>query len=274
MSMTIPKIMKTRFFVALLKALTLSAIAGATAEERDFSLFFGSHSGCFVLFDASHHHWLRYHPDFCKKRQSPCSTFKIPNSLIALETGVATGPEFSLAWDGTKHPIQSWNRDQTLRSAFSVSCVWFYQELARRVGRQQMDYWVKAIDYGNADISGGLTNFWLTGSLAISPDEQVDFLRRLHNRKLPVSARSIDLVLDIMTVSKSGGITYRGKMGTAGDGLKLIATEGWWVGSLSEPKGDYYFATWVTGGENPSGRMARQITERILNELELLPASK
>ena len=170
--------------------------------------------------------------------------------------------------------VAPWNRDQTLRSAFSVSCLWFYQGLARRIGSPRMDHWVKALHYGNEDTSGGLTNFWLSSSLAISANEQVDFLQRLHGRKLPFSSRSVDMLLDIMTVSKEGGITYRGKTGTAGNGLKLIATAGWWVGSLSGAKGDYYFATWITGGENPSGRTARQITERILRELELLPKEK
>ena len=103
-----------------------------------------------------------------------------------------------------------------------------------------MDHWVKAIHYGNEDISGGLTNFWLSSSLAISPDEQVDFLRRLHTRTLPFSTRSIDAVLDVITISKAGGVTYRGKTGTAGDAVKQIATAGWWVGSLSGGKGDYY----------------------------------
>jgi bla regulator protein BlaR1 len=262
--------MNIRIGIALLWVLTWPALAGSVTEERDLGSFFGSYTGCFVLLDATRDHWLRYHPDLCKKRQSPCSTFKISNSLIALETGVASGPEFRLAWNGTKYPIEAWNRDQTLRSAFSVSCVWFYQELARRVGNQQMDHWVKAIRYGNEDISGGLTNFWLSSSLTISPDEQVDFLRRLHMRQLPFSRKAIDTVLDIMTVSQEGGVTYRGKTGTAGNSQKQIATAGWWVGSVSGPKREYYFATWISSGENPSGRTARKITEKILEDLEIL----
>ena len=257
---------------ALVLFASILHVPASTSEERDLEPFFGNYSGAFVLLDASHEHWLRYHPDACLKRVSPCSTLKIANSLIALETGVASGPEFALPWDGTKHPIEAWNRDQTLRSAFSVSCLWFYQELARRVGRERMDDWVKKIQYGNGDISGGLTNFWLSSSLLISPDEQVDFLRRLHTGKLPFSARSVKTLLEIMTVSKEGETVYRGKTGTAGDPVKGIATQGWWVGSVCSPKGDYYFATCITGGENPSGRTARQITERILSDVKVLPS--
>ena len=223
--------------------------------------------------DASGEKWLRYNPDLCSKRFSPCSTFKIPNSLIALETGVANGSDFSLKWDGQKQPIEAWNRDQTLRSAFSVSCVWYYQELAKRVGISRMNEFINKIGYGNCDTSGGITKFWLNSSLAISPDEQVDFLRRLHAGKLPFSRRSVDIVLDIMTVSRQGDVIYRGKTGTAGDPVKGITTQGWWVGSVCGANGDYYFATCITGGDNPSGKIARQITESILADLKLLPAN-
>ena len=84
-------------------------------------------------------------------------------TLISLETGVASGPDFSLPWNGTQYPIEPWNRDQTLRSAFSVSCLWFYQELARRVGSQRMNEFVTKIRYGNCDTSGGITNFATSG---------------------------------------------------------------------------------------------------------------
>ncbi len=245
--------------------------SGTTSEEHDLSAFFGRYSGAFVLLDASRDHWLRYHSELCHKSVSPCSTFKILNSLIALETGVATGPEFSLPWNGTKYPIEDWNRDQTLRTAFSVSCVWFYQELARRIGTSRMKEFVTRIPYGNCDTSGGIDSFWLGSSLKISPDEQVEFLRRLHERKLPFSGRSVDFVLDIMVLSQQGGSIYRGKTGTAGDRTKGVATLGWWVSSVSTPKGSYYFATNITGGNNPSGQTARKVTESILTDLRLLP---
>jgi beta-lactamase class D len=247
------------------------AVSATTTEERDLTQFFGNYSGAFVLLDASRGHCLRYHPELCRKRVSPCSTFKIPNSLIALETGVATGPDFRLPWDGTRYPFDSWNHDQTLRSAFSVSCVWYYQELARRIGSRRMAQFVSAIPYGNCDTSGGITSFWLESSLKISPDEQVEFLQKLHDHTLSFSGRTIETVLDIMTVSRYGKSAYRGKTGTAGDRIKGVATLGWWVGSVSTAGGNYYFATSITGGDNPSGQTARQITETILADMKLLP---
>jgi beta-lactamase class D len=254
--------------------LFVSLAHAATEEERDFSAYFGAHSAAFVLYDATKDQWIRHRPDLCRERFSPCSTFKIPNSLIALETGLADGPDFKLPWDGVKRPIADWNRDHTLRSAYSVSCVWFYQELARRTGPKRMDEWVAKFDYGNRDTSGGLTAFWLASTLKISPDEQVKFLHRLQTRKLPVSDKAFDTLLDIMVASREGGIVYRGKTGTAGDAAKGIATEGWWVGSVSTPKGDHYFATHIAGGDDPSGRKARRLTENLLRDLNVLPKAK
>jgi bla regulator protein BlaR1 len=263
---------------AVLSLLLLScatSLRAAEAEERDLSARFGSYRGAFVLYDAAHDRWLRFHPDECRVRTSPCSTFKIPNSLIALETGVATGPDFPLPWDGTHHSIEPWNHDQTLRSAFSVSCVWYFQTLASRIGLERYQKIMPTLNYGNGDLSGGVTQFWLQTSLAISPDEQVDFLRRLHQRQLPFSARTVDTVLDIMTLSHDGPVTFRGKTGS---GVTNAATGtnalGWFVGSVTNAEGDFYFATLITGGENPWGKVARQITESILADLKILPPAK
>lgn len=254
----------------LLVSLFGCALCAETAGERDFSAEFGSYSGAFALYDAAHQHWLRYHPEQCRIRTTPCSTFKVLNSLIALETGVASGPDFGLPWDGTHYPIEPWNHDQTLRGAFSVSCVWYFQALATRIGLERYRKILPKVGYGNADVTGGVTQFWLQSSLTISPDEQVDFLRRLHARTLPFSDRNVDTVLDIMTLARDGQTAFRGKTGTAGDG-KDAATLGWFIGSVSAPTGDYFFATRITGGENPSGRTARKITESILSTLKIFP---
>ena len=81
----------------------------------------------------------------------------------------------------------------------------------------------------------------------------------------------MDTMLDIMTLSKTDKTIFRGKTDTAGVGFET-ATLGWFIGSVSTPSGDYFFATRITGGENPSGRTARKITESILAMLKILPA--
>lgn len=243
-----------------------SLFAAPTPSERDLTSFFGDYSGAFVLFDASQNHWVRFDPEQCRKRFSPWSTFKILNSLIALETRVADGAEFKIRWDGTQYPIKDWNHDQTLRSAFSASCVWYYRALAQRIDNAAMRDYVQKVGYGNSDISGGLTQFWLGSTLKISPDEQVNFLYRLHTHQLPFSLKTVNTVLDIMTLSKKGGVVYRGKTGTASRNAA-----GWFVGSAVKGSNQYYFATHLIGGDRPSGPTARKITEAILRGMGILP---
>src|SRR3982074_2875616 len=116
----------------------------------------------------------------------PASTFKIPNSIIALETGVVADPDKDVfKWDGVTRSIEAWNKDHTLRSAIAASAVPVYQEIARRIGAERMQKYVDQLDYGNRDIGGGIDQFWLTGNMRIDPVQQVDFVDRLRRGGLP-----------------------------------------------------------------------------------------
>ena len=160
----------------------------------------------------------------------PASTFKIPNSIIALETGVVGDPDKDVfKWDGVTRSIEPWNKDHTLRSAIAVSAVPVYQEIARRIGAERMQKYVDLFDYGNRDIGGGIDQFWLTGNLRIDPMQQIDFVDRLRRGVLPVSKRSQELVRDIMPVTKVGDATIRAKSGLLGaeQGKPSL---GWMVG--------------------------------------------
>lgn len=240
---------------------------GAISTTRDLAEFFGGREGCFVLYDSQSDSYLRHNPKACTARFSPCSTFKIPNTVIALHTGVASGPEFSLAWDGVKRGGPSWDRDQTLRSAFQGSVVWFYQELARRVGLERETEFVRKFEYGNMDTSGGTTNFWLESSLRISADEQVAFLRRLWADGLPVSREAQRITREIMEQSRRHGRIFYGKTGTGGDSKSDVARLGWFVGCVNRGESTVFFATRITGERDASGRQARKISEAILEKL-------
>src|SRR6476620_4067477 len=149
--------------------------------------------------------------------QLPASTFKIPNSIIALETGVVEDPDKDVfKWDGVTRSIEAWNKDHTLRSAIAVSAVPVYQEIARRIGAERMQKYVDLFDYGNRDIGGGIDQFWLTGNLRIDPVQQIDFVDRLRRGVLPVSKRSQELTRDILPVTKVGDATIRAKSGLLG----------------------------------------------------------
>jgi beta-lactamase class D len=172
----------------------------------------------------------------------PASTFKIPNSLIALETGVVEDPDKDVfKWDGVKRDIEAWNRDHTMRSAIAASAVPVYQEIARRIGVERMQKYVDLLDYGNHNIGGGIDQFWLTGDLRIDPIRQIDFIDRLRRGVLPVSKRSQDLVRDILPVTKAGDAIIRAKTGVVGaqNGWPSL---GWLVGWAEKGSDQTVFA--------------------------------
>jgi beta-lactamase class D len=172
----------------------------------------------------------------------PASTFKIPNSVIALETGVVGDPDKDVfKWDGITRSIEGWNRDHTMRSAIAVSAVPVYQEIARRIGAERMQKYLDLFEYGNRDIGGGIDQFWLTGSLRIDPVQQVDFVDRLRRGVLPVSKRSQELVRDILPVTKAVDSIIRAKSGLVGaeNGKPSL---GWMVGWAEKGSAQTVFA--------------------------------
>jgi len=172
----------------------------------------------------------------------PASTFKIANSLIALETGVVQDPDKDVfKWDGVKRPIEAWNQDHTLRTAIAASAVPVYQEIARRIGQERMQKYVDLLDYGNRNIGGGIDQFWLTGDLRIDPLRQVDFVDRLRRGVLPISKRSQDLVRDILPVTKVGDSMIRAKSGLLG-AERGQPSLGWMVGWAEKASAQTVFA--------------------------------
>jgi len=187
----------------------------------------------------------------------PASTFKIPNSIIALETGVVADPDKDIfKWDGVTRSIEAWNKDHTLRSAIAVSAVPVYQEIARRIGPERMQTYVDLFEYGNRDIGGGIDQFWLTGNLRIDPVQQVDFVDRLRRGVLPVSKRSQDIVRDILPVTKSGDAVIRAKTGLLGAEAGKPSL-GWVVGWAEKGSANTVFAL------NLDVREPRHIADRM-----------
>jgi beta-lactamase class D len=172
----------------------------------------------------------------------PASTYKIPNSLIALETGVVGDPDKDVfKWDGVVRSIEAWNKDHTMRSAIAASVVPVYQEIARRIGQERMQKYVDLFEYGNRDIGGGIDQFWLTGNLRIDPVQQVDFVDRLRRGVLPVSKRSQDLVRDILPVTTVGDTIIRTKSGLLGAEIGKPSL-GWMVGWAEKGSAQTVFA--------------------------------
>ena len=199
---------KMLVFLLCLLVLCLMAVPGASAADisvRDeFAAHFAGFTGTFVMYDPAGDKYIVYNEPQSKKRLSPCSTFKIYNSLIGLETGVLDQEDvYTLfKWNGTQYSFPYWNHDHTLASATRESVVWYFQELAARIGPERMQEYIDKIGYGNKDISGGLTTFWLGSSLQISALEQVDLLNKLYSGQLPFSAANTAILQKNITLSE------------------------------------------------------------------------
>lgn len=203
----------------------------------------------------------------------PASTFKIPNSVIALETGVVADPDKDVfKWDGVTRSIAEWNRDHTLRTAIAVSAVPVYQEIARRVGAERMQKYVDAFEYGNGDTGGGIDRFWLTGGMRISPLQQIAFVDKLRRGALPVSKRAQDLTRDILPVTKAGDSVIRAKTGltgvtdrsmTGGTGTSV----GWLVGWAEKGSAHTVFALNMDMHDQTLSPRRMAIAQKCLNDI-------
>lgn len=219
--------------------------------------------GCFILRDISKDTSLVYNPGRANEPFLPASTFKIANSLIALECKAVKGINEVIAWDGKERVVPAWNADHTMRTAIRYSVVWYYQELARRIGATQMDKWVKKLKYGNQTIGPNVDDFWLEGDLRITPEQQIDFLERLIRNDLPIKQKNIDMVKEILIEESNERYTLRGKTGWADFGTPV----GWYVGWIDLGANSYIFVLNMDIREPGEQIYRKEIAREILNEI-------
>lgn len=256
--------------LVLFSTLYVLPLAAQSAADGDIFARNGV-DGAFVLVPVDGGDAFRIHPARCAERFIPASTFKILNSLVALETGAVEGIEEVLKWDGRTHRIRSWNQDQDMAHAFQRSCVWFYQELARRIGPVRMQQYLDACVYGNADISGGIDRFWLDGGLRISCDEQIALLRKLWNDALPFRADVQQTVKQLMVLDRGEGYVLSGKTGLGNvDGTWY----GWLVGFVVHEGTPYCYALNIASSSMEMQDFAPlrpRLARELLAERGLLP---
>lgn len=256
------------FFICLLLT---PAVSNAQELNKAFSKAYDT---ALVIYNRSSGEVINADPALSARRLSPCSTFKIYNTLIGLELGLiqdADTPWYK--WDGIHRDIEGWNQDLTLREAFRVSAVPAYQVLARQIGEERMKQYMEQIHYGTQDISAGIDIFWLDPPegtpLMISAEEQVALLNQLLDGKLPFSEENVAILEDVMKAAKTEKGTLYGKTGS-GRGADGKGALGWFVGFLEHGGTTYVFACNVTGGGNPSGKVARAIVEDAFKSQGLL----
>jgi len=205
----------------------------------------------------------------------PASTFKIVNSLIGLQTGVIRDDSMIIKWDGVKRSFDSWNKDLTMYEAFRASAVPYYQEIARRIGKDTMQFWLDSLSYGNRKISR-IDTFWLDHSLKITPDEQLGLVKALYFNKLPFFARNQDIVKRAMLFEDKPEYKLSYKTGWGFWDSTHKRHIGWIVGWIEENRHPYFFVLNIESSDPAFDMVATRmkILKGILNHLGFMKGKK
>ena len=269
----------TLFFLLSAGFTQAEVIDISTEADTRYQQMMGERELVFYAIDLASNQHYTYNLDAAEKRETPFSTFKIPNLIIALETGVTTLDQ-RRAWDANKRPASSfwpetWKKEMALAEAFRRSAVWYFQDLAVEVGGERYRAALNEFNYGNAQVPDGSDDFWLNGELAISPKEQALFLQGLLSGDLPVNTTTLDALYTVSLLDQQPGYRLHGKTGAGPvvpgqfDGEFAGWLAGWVKPDNAAP---VVFALHVKGpGFSAINQFRRQMSEQLLQLIGALP---
>ncbi len=247
-----------------------------SAAQIDFKKPFADCNleGSTTIYDYSQQKWIFTDEYESRRPTLPASTFKIINSLIALETGVIRNENDVVKWVGRVDTVlygyrPEIYRDMTVQEAFKESAGWVYIELAKKIGRDRYRFYLNKCHYGNMNLSESGVDFWNFGPFAVSPVNQVEFVKALYEGKLPFSKQNMAIVKRLMITETTSTYVIRAKTGWTRDGGK---DTGWWVGYVKQDTKPYFFATRLIKSrttQNPNfGDCRKKITKDILHQVK------
>ncbi|MFV2197644.1 class D beta-lactamase [Nocardiopsis sp. LOL_012] len=257
------------------EALPVERVGGdvPAAEREDLEAVFerAGVEGTFVLYDTERSRAMVVSPEQAQRRDVPASTFKLVNSLIALQTGAVADVDEVIPYGGGPQPVPAWERDMSMREALPVSNVPVYQELARRIGHDRMAAWVDRFGYGDRDVGGAdaVDRFWLEGPLEISAMDQVAFLADLARAELPVDVEHQRAVREIAVHERTDDYVLVAKTGWGAD---TDPAPGWWVGWVERGTELHTFALRIDVAEDVDAELREPLGRELLVALEVLPA--
>lgn len=248
--------------------------------EVDWSEYFNGLNGAVVVYDISEGKYILYNKELAMTRRSPCSTFKIISSFIALENGIVEPEDSVRTWSGEIFWNENWNHDIDFGEAFQTSCVWYFREVIDEIGEDMMRTELEKLSYGNCDISDwegrqntnnnnrALTGFWIESSLKISPKEQTEVMERIFGNGSDYSQDTRQSLKQVMLVSEQSetGLSIYGKTGMGK--AQGIVVDAWFTGFAETPKGNLYFCVYLgqTDGMNVSSAAAKEIAIQIVSD--------
>ena len=248
-------------------------------KEADWSGYFDGINGAAVLYDADSMEYQVFNRELAETRRSPCSTFKIVSSLIALENGIMDPEDSMRSWSGEIFWNEDWNRDIDFDKAFKASCVWYFREVINDIGPELMQQGVDQLLYGNRDISDwegrentnnnnrALTGFWLESSLLVSPKEQAEVMERIFGKDSVYSEKTRDELKKVMLVEESGSdISIYGKTGMGK--TEGVVVDAWFTGFAQKEGETIYFCVYLgrTDDKNVSSAGAKEIAIRLVED--------
>lgn len=258
---------------------TSACTSNNVTEDNSLKKYFDSAgvTGCFGLFDNSQGQFTIYNlPAFKDSAYLPASTFKIVNSLIGVETGRISNEDMVIKWDGITRFYPSgdtatlWNKDLTMREAFKVSAVPYYQEVARRIGKDTMQHWLDTLGYGQRygkfKIARNLDTFWLDNSLKVTADEEMGLVKKLYFGQLPFFKSTQKTVSALMLQEDNANykLSYKSGWGFKPNGNPV----GWMVGWIEENKHPYFFVLELISADHHYNMQPARIAilKKILQE--------
>lgn len=205
--------------------------------------------GSILIFDGDKNQYYSNDYAWSQTAKIPASTFKITNSLIALETGVIKNENSMIFWDKTERSVKVWNQDMNFKEAFHKSCLPCYQQIARKIGVDSMKFYLNKLQYPAMTLDdSSLDIFWLDHPNQITQFQQINFLKRLHQSGLDISERTERIFKNMSLVDSMSNSTieFRAKTGwTYMDDYN----NGWYVGYLIKNQNPIFFATNVEPSE-------------------------
>ena len=246
--------------------------------RQDFKKYFDECNveGAIAIYDHKNHTWILSDTVATRKETLPASTFKIINLLIALETKTIASENDIVKWPGSTDTLKYDYRpniyhDITVKQAFEVSAGWAFIELAKKIGKDNYKKYLTLCHYGNINLSQTDPDFWNFGAFGISPINQVEFLKKLYEEKLPFSKRNIDIVKKVMITEQNDDYTIHSKTGWTREN---DINTGWWVGYIENKNGAYFFATRLLQDRklNASnfGNCRKEITKSVFRDLNVI----
>lgn len=235
------------------------------AERPDLGAAFSNLgvTGTIAVHEPATRRLTLVNPARAEQRFIPASTFKLANSLIALETGVVKDENEVIPYGGKPQWNKAWEQDMPLRTAMPLSNVPVFQEIARRVGLARYREWLAILDYGNQQVGTAVDEFWLKGPLQISAVEQAIFAGRLGLKQLPLSQRSQSIVHGISRLEDKDGKTLHGKTGWAVGARKI----GWLTGWVDARPGITSFSLNIDMPAMADAPKIMDIAKKVLAEL-------